>query len=127
MWGRAGHIRPDEYQSVNVTPSFLVSRHPFARVASAYRNKLADRNKSHDGEYFYNTYSKQIIKLARGSWKAGDKEPSFNEFVHYLINTEVRDYDEHWQPIYIRCRCVRVTINIMLVKINHNFNLNCIF
>ena len=41
---------------------FLITRHPFARIASAYRNKLEDRTTSHDGTYFFNTYSKQIIR-----------------------------------------------------------------
>ena len=62
VWDRAGHIQPTFYHSTNNTPAFLVTRHPFARVASAFRNKLEDRRKSHDGEYFYKTYSKQIIK-----------------------------------------------------------------
>jgi hypothetical protein len=43
---------------------FLISRHPFARLASAYRNKLEDRKLSHDGEYFFNTYSTQIIRYS---------------------------------------------------------------
>ncbi len=46
---------------------FLISRHPFARLASAYRNKLEDRKLSHDGEYFFNTYSTQIIRYCLGS------------------------------------------------------------
>ena len=63
VWRRAGHLKYEEYRAgQNVTPSFLVTRHPFARVASAFRNKLEDRTKSHDGEYFYNIFSKQIIK-----------------------------------------------------------------
>ena len=63
VWTRAAHVKYKEYQAQqNTTPSFLITRHPFARLASAYRNKLEDRTVSHDGEYFYNTYSKQIIK-----------------------------------------------------------------
>ena len=63
VWRRAGHVKYGEYQaSQNITPAFLVTRHPFARVASAFRNKLEDRTKSHDGEYFYNIFSKKIIK-----------------------------------------------------------------
>ena len=63
VWRRAGHVKYQEYEAhQNVTPSFLVTRHPFARVASAFRNKLEDKTKSHDGEYFYNIFSKKIIK-----------------------------------------------------------------
>jgi hypothetical protein len=53
LWERAGHLQFSEYlSSSNNTPSFLVTRHPFARIASAFRNKLKNRTKSHDGEYF---------------------------------------------------------------------------
>ena len=64
VWTRAGRLPYSEFElSVNKTPSFLVTRHPFARIASAFRNKLEDRSRSHDGEYFYNTWSRQIIRL----------------------------------------------------------------
>ena len=63
VWTRAGHVKYEEYQAhQNTEPSFLITRHPFARLASAFRNKLEDRSRSHDGEYFYNTYSQHIIK-----------------------------------------------------------------
>ena len=65
VWTRAGRLPYSEYElSVNKTPSFLITRHPFARVASAFRNKLEDRSRSHDGEYFYNTWSRQIIRYS---------------------------------------------------------------
>merc|ERR1711894_1895 len=77
VWTRAGRLPYFEFEmSVNKTPSFLITRHPFARVASAFRNKLEDRSRSHDGEYFYNTWSRQIIRMSRGHWSLGDKEPS---------------------------------------------------
>ena len=63
LWERAGHLQLSEYLSKSKTPSFLVTRHPFARVASAYRNKMENRTLYHDGEYFYQTYSKKIIRF----------------------------------------------------------------
>ena len=63
VWARAGHLSYQHYlEKINSTTTFLISRHPFARVASAFRNKLENRGQSHDGEYFYNIYSRQIIK-----------------------------------------------------------------
>ena len=41
---------------------FLIARHPFARIVSAYRNKIEDKERSHDGLYFFKTYSSKIIK-----------------------------------------------------------------
>ena len=31
------------------------------------------------------------------------KEPSFVEFVEYLIETPLDKYDEHWKPIFVLC------------------------
>jgi len=115
VWRRAGHLKYEEYRAgQNVTPSFLVTRHPFARVASAFRNKLEDRTKSHDGEYFYNIFSKQIIKYSRGLWTPEAAEPTFAEFVHYLINTDIADYDEHWLPVSLRCRVCQLQYSHIL-------------
>ncbi len=36
----------------------------YVRLASVYKNKLEDRKLSHDGEYFFNTYSTQIIRYS---------------------------------------------------------------
>eukprot|EP00090_Calanus_glacialis_P010576 TRINITY_DN18994_c0_g1_i1.p1 TRINITY_DN18994_c0_g1~~TRINITY_DN18994_c0_g1_i1.p1 ORF type:complete len:336 (+),score=47.19 TRINITY_DN18994_c0_g1_i1:103-1110(+) len=114
VWQKAGHIQLGEYLANNSTPAFLVTRHPFARVASAFRNKLEDRTKSHDGEYFYKTYSKQIIKYSRGGWSLNEPEPTFAEFIHFLINTDINQYDEHWQPIALRCRMCQLDYSHIL-------------
>ena len=29
--------------------------------------------------------------------------PTFSEFVDYLLETEVEDYNEHWLPYYLLC------------------------
>ena len=31
------------------------------------------------------------------------KEPSFVEFIDYLLDTPVENYDEHWKPQYLLC------------------------
>ena len=31
------------------------------------------------------------------------KEPSFVEFVEYLVETPIDKYDEHWRPIHLLC------------------------
>lgn len=99
---------------------FLFVRHPLERLVSAYRNKLEDCNIYSDGEHFYRTYGRSIVQRfrqrkkskspgdARGGEDLGDsaefrQEPTFEEFVDYLINTEVVDYDEHWKPMWLQC------------------------
>lgn len=112
---RAGHMNMDRYnQIVNGSASFLITRHPFARLASAFRNKLEDRTRSHDGEYFYKVWSKQIIKHSRGKWQPGDSEPTFPEFVKFLLDTQIYDYDEHWAPISVRCRMCQLNYDYIL-------------
>ena len=32
-----------------------------------------------------------------------NKAPTFSEFVSYLLDTEVEDYNEHWLPYYLLC------------------------
>ena len=49
-------------------------------------------------------YSRNIGIAARGEWNEGDPDPSFADFVKYLISTNVEQYNEHWQLISLRCR-----------------------
>lgn len=112
VWARAGHLT--SLTSLPPSPTFLITRHPLARVASAWSNKLRDRSNSHDGEYFYNTYSRQIIKFSRGFWRPEDPEPTFPEFIHFLINTDIEKYDEHWQPVALRCRLCQTNVTHVL-------------
>ena len=64
VWTRAGHTSYADFmkQSDDKMPAFLITRHPFARVVSAYKNKLEDKSKFQDGQEFFWSWSKQIIK-----------------------------------------------------------------
>ena len=86
------------------TTSFLISRHPFNRIVSAYRNKFQADTRIADYKYIYETLSRHICVMTRGGWKKGDPDPSFEEFVKYLINTKVEQYNGHWQLIIHTCR-----------------------
>ncbi|XP_023336866.1 carbohydrate sulfotransferase 11 [Eurytemora carolleeae] len=110
LWQRAGHLSLKQfYSSKNIR--FLISRHPFARLISAYRNKLENRTRN---EYFFNQYSKQIIKLSRGTVEDNSSEPTFPEFVKFLLNTDITVDDEHWQPISLRCRLCQLEFTHIL-------------
>ncbi|XP_068210993.1 carbohydrate sulfotransferase 11-like [Palaemon carinicauda] len=105
---------------------FLFVRHPFQRLVSAYRNKLEDSYMEADGQYFYNNYGRNIVAKYRVQEKKANekkassqnaledfepdpnevefhKEPTFVEYIDYLINTDVDLYDEHWKPIWLQC------------------------
>lgn len=83
---------------------FLIVRHPFERLLSAYRNKFTDNLPS--SKYFQSRYGRQIIKKYRPTATATDLDSganvSFPEFISFLLNEGV-DTNEHWTPIYDLC------------------------
>ena len=64
VWTRAGRLSYADFvqQLENRDPSLLITRHPFARIVSAYKNKIENRTRFRDGNEFYNNWSRQIIK-----------------------------------------------------------------
>lgn len=92
---------------------FLVVRHPFERLMSAYVDKLESysRDVEYRGGYYYAMYGHDIVASYRAKYKQKfpdnplfeRKEPSFVEFVEYLIETPLDKYDEHWKPIFVLC------------------------
>ena len=49
-----------------------------------------------------------LIRLTRGHWDNNSAEPTFPEFVKFLLSTNIYDYDEHWSPASIRCRVCQI-------------------
>ena len=64
VWTRAGRLSYSNFvqQMREGIPSFLITRHPFARIVSAYRHKIENRTKFQDGNAFYADWSRKIIK-----------------------------------------------------------------
>ena len=84
------------------TISFVITRHPFTRIVSAYRNKFQIDTR---GSGSLNAiFIRDIVLTVRGKWNEGDPDPSFEEFVKYLIKTKVERYNEHWQLMSHICR-----------------------
>lgn len=86
----------------------LVVRHPFDRILSAYRDKLQDyqRDLEYRNGYYSRVYGRDIVRVHRdptdGSL-ANKTEPTWPEFVSYLLATAPERYDEHWRPIHLLC------------------------
>ncbi|XP_022108136.1 carbohydrate sulfotransferase 14-like [Acanthaster planci] len=79
--------------------NFIFVRHPFARVLSAYRSKFLQPNAA-----FQKKTGVRIIKMYRQNATkeslATGSDVTFPEFVRYLVNAKVVNFDGHWQPIY---------------------------
>ena len=61
--------------------------------------------------YYYAMYGADIVEKYRPKYQEKfpknplfmRKEPSFVEFVEYLVETPIDKYDEHWRPIHLLC------------------------
>uniref|UniRef100_T1HA88 Carbohydrate sulfotransferase n=1 Tax=Rhodnius prolixus TaxID=13249 RepID=T1HA88_RHOPR len=103
----------------------IVVRHPFERILSAYRDKLENINTGweHGTGHFYRKYGAKIVRKYRpggnksvavlkpGSYiwekkkpRPAGIEPTFKEFVSYLLDTDLLNYaDDHWIPYNLFC------------------------
>ncbi|XP_044743117.1 carbohydrate sulfotransferase 11 [Chrysoperla carnea] len=103
---------------LNNYTKFLIVRHPFERLLSAYRNKL-EGHKQSNSKYFQQRVGKYIIKHYRNdanetSLKNGD-DVTFAEFVKYVIaeGNDNRDQNEHWKPISQMCHPCALTYDVI--------------
>ncbi|XP_047487610.1 carbohydrate sulfotransferase 11-like [Penaeus chinensis] len=97
---------------------FMVTRHPFERLLSAYRDKLEsyERDLMFRNGYYNTMYGKYIVKVYRDDSDvtlSNRTEPTWQEFVKYLINTPSSKFDEHWRPIYALCSPCVIKYNVI--------------
>ena len=101
--------------------NFLIVRHPFERLVSAYRDRVEGCKMK--GEWYMKVAD--ILKLSRepdcyveidtGKIKFNKAEhkleiarkgvvvPTFQQFVQFLLQTQASDYNQHWRPYFMQC------------------------
>ncbi|XP_015126739.1 carbohydrate sulfotransferase 11 [Diachasma alloeum] len=123
---------PEAEEAMRSTTKFLVVRHPFERLLSAYRDKLENSvaGREHGTLHFYRKYGATIVQKYRddsfippredqvihreGVSRPTGIEPTWREFVEYLIDTDLGSYgDDHWMPYYLYCTPCSVDYTII--------------
>ncbi len=118
--------------------SFLVVRHPFDRLVSAFRDKIERARKPGINQnWYYRTYGRSIVSRYRADAIAHlgrdffSKEnnygtpvkvngyrtaalPSFWEFVQYVKASNPQKMDEHWRPTTNYCSLCSIKYDIVV-------------
>lgn len=125
---------------VNTRPNlrtFVIVRHPFERLVSAFRDKLEHfHTKNLEEDFYYKVYGKKIVAKYRlaalekfgkkyfekennygaplSRDKRSEKMPTFWEFVQYVLNSTPRTMDEHWHPAYDYCSFCKINYGAII-------------
>lgn len=89
---------------------FTIVRHPFERLASAYRDKFELAKKY---AYIYSHFANKILNLASPLEVNKHRRPTFSEFVDYLLRMPVERFNDHWVPYYLHCHVCEMEYDII--------------
>ena len=109
-YGRPSVKNLVETLSLPNTIGFLIARHPYERLVSAYRDKILEPKR----HTIYDVISKHIIVRYRSQdklpWDFKGFPPTFTEFIQYILEQEDAGYepDMHWAPVYSFCNPCQV-------------------
>lgn len=89
---------------------FMVVRHPFERLVSAYRDKFELAKKY---AYVYSRYAYKILGLKTQAEAERSRRPTFSEFVSYILRTPVQEFNDHWVPYWLHCHMCEMEYDII--------------
>lgn len=92
-------------QSTNL----MVVRHPFDRLLSYYRGELEEAKKNPNG---FLTYGRRIVAKYRQKPEF-KKEPTFGEYIHFLLDQDEKYMDESWHSVAKRCTPCHIPYNVI--------------
>lgn len=93
-------------EAINGSVSFLIVRHPFERLVSAYKDKIQYALPNSHHQKLGIRIIQKYRKVSKGQPWSTQKYPTFPEFVNYMLD-EVRhphaEIDMHWIPVTYFC------------------------
>ena len=118
-----------EFMKTQNPVSFLIVRHPYERLLSAYRDKFENKKRFYHkkyGRFMVRQYRKRGIRrfgrafyklnkkndnqvpphMRAAKWNKNDPPPTFWEFVKTIIDYKL--YNEHWAPASFLCSPCKV-------------------
>lgn len=104
---RLSDYTPDEINlRLSTYYKFLFSRHPFERLAAAFRNKFVYKNNKN--KFFSYIFGQFIVRKYRNqnSTTSRSSPVTFSEFSQYIIDSPLEDkefWNEHWERIDRLC------------------------
>uniref|UniRef100_A0A182PMK1 Carbohydrate sulfotransferase n=1 Tax=Anopheles epiroticus TaxID=199890 RepID=A0A182PMK1_9DIPT len=96
----------DLKEAINESISFIIVRHPFERLVSAYKDKIQYALPNSHHHKLGNRIIQKYRKTVNGKPTTLLKYPTFSEFVNYLLD-EIKhphyEIDMHWVPVTHFC------------------------
>uniref|UniRef100_A0A182QLH1 Carbohydrate sulfotransferase n=1 Tax=Anopheles farauti TaxID=69004 RepID=A0A182QLH1_9DIPT len=93
-------------EAINQSISFIIVRHPFERLVSAYKDKIQYALPNSHHHKLGNRIIQKYRKTVNGKPTTLLKHPTFSEFVNYLLD-EIKhphyEIDMHWVPVTHFC------------------------
>ncbi|XP_049299683.1 carbohydrate sulfotransferase 11 [Anopheles funestus] len=93
-------------EAINESISFIIVRHPFERLVSAYKDKIQYALPNSHHHKLGNRIIQKYRKTVNGKPTTLLKYPTFSEFVNYLLD-EIKhphyEIDMHWVPVTHFC------------------------